>query len=202
MYLVNHHKWRACCADQGAIYSALEFGRRRTVASESLVADRPNACLELRQGVLEARRAPPILQTHLKCPSPALAGASGIRPFGEQRLRGGRPDVRSTAAMNGNDSTVDPARLRHVHSSFERHPFMQTIGASLDVLGPGRCRVKVPWRSDLTQQHGYLHAGVIASLADTASGYALFTLVDGEDTSLITVEFKFNFLAPAQGSRA
>lgn len=91
------------------------------------------------------------------------------------------------------------ARLASVSDSFNRQPFMRLIGASLTVLGYGRCRITLPWREDLTQQHGYVHAGVLGAIADTAAGYAVFTTLDEADTQLITVGFTFNFVAPARG---
>ena len=77
---------------------------------------------------------------------------------------------------------------------------MTTIGATLTRVEAGEVVIEVPHREDLTQQHGFLHAGVIASIADSACGYAAFTLMP-EDHAVLSVEFKQNLLAPAKGER-
>jgi uncharacterized protein (TIGR00369 family) len=63
---------------------------------------------------------------------------------------------------------------------------------------PGEVTIEMPVRADLSQQHGYLHAGVVTSLIDTACGYAALSLMP-PDSEVLTVEFKVNFLAPASG---
>lgn len=78
---------------------------------------------------------------------------------------------------------------------------MAHIGASLGKVEPGRVEIMVPFRPELTQQHGFFHAGVIATIADSAGGYAAFTLF-GADSGVLTVEFKLNLLAAADGERA
>ena len=85
-----------------------------------------------------------------------------------------------------------------VRASFARQPFMTLLGAEITGLGPGTCEVTLPYRPELTQQHGFLHAGVVATLADNACGYAAFTLMPA-DASVLTVEFKLNLMAPAEG---
>jgi uncharacterized protein (TIGR00369 family) len=85
-----------------------------------------------------------------------------------------------------------------VVASFERQTLMRTIGARISALGPGTCALEMPVRPDLCQQHGFVHAGVTTALADTAAGYAAFTLMPG-DSSVLTIEFKVNLLAPARG---
>ena len=87
-----------------------------------------------------------------------------------------------------------------VRSSFARQEFMATIGATLTRVEAGEVVIEVAHRADLTQQHGFLHAGVIASIADSACGYAAFTLMP-EDHAVLSVEFKQNLLAPAKGER-
>jgi len=87
-----------------------------------------------------------------------------------------------------------------VRTSFARQEFMTTIGATLTRVEAGEVVIEVPHREDLTQQHGFLHAGVIASIADSACGYAAFTLMP-EDHAVLSVEFKQNLLAPAKGER-
>ena len=87
-----------------------------------------------------------------------------------------------------------------VRASFARQEFMATIGATLTRVEAGEVVIEVTHRADLTQQHGFLHAGVIASIADSACGYAAFTLMP-EDHAVLSVEFKQNLLAPAKGER-
>lgn len=92
----------------------------------------------------------------------------------------------------------NPDYAARVHDSFERMAAMRLIGARIGDLEPGRCTVELPARADLTQQHGYVHGGVLAMIADTAGGYAAFTLMPAE-ASVLAVEFKLNLLAPARG---
>jgi uncharacterized protein (TIGR00369 family) len=87
-----------------------------------------------------------------------------------------------------------------VRASFARQGAMRLIGARLLALRPGYCAIELPYREDLTQQHGYVHAGVVATIVDSAGGYAGFTLFPG-DSSVLTVEYKLNLLAPASGER-
>jgi uncharacterized protein (TIGR00369 family) len=77
---------------------------------------------------------------------------------------------------------------------------MALIGARLTSATPGFCEIQVPFRSDLTQQHGYFHAGVIGTVADNAGGYAAFTLM-AATSSILTVEYKINIIAPGNGER-
>ena len=84
--------------------------------------------------------------------------------------------------------------------SFERQGMMQLIGAKLIEAADGRAVIEVPYRSDLTQQNGYFHGGVVAAIADTASGYAAYTTMPA-DASVLTVEFKINLVNPATGDR-
>lgn len=98
-------------------------------------------------------------------------------------------------------ATSDAARetmLRRVRESFARQGLMRHLGAELNLVQPGEVRIRVPFREELTQQHGFFHAGATSAIADTAGGYAGFTLFP-ENSSVLTVEFKINLLAPAQG---
>ena len=94
----------------------------------------------------------------------------------------------------------DPGYAARVRASFDRQKAMRLIGARLTEIAPGRCTIELPYRDDLTQQHGYVHAGVISAIADSAGGYAGFTLFP-VDASVLTVEFKLNLLAPGAGER-
>jgi uncharacterized protein (TIGR00369 family) len=87
-----------------------------------------------------------------------------------------------------------------VRESFARQGAMQLIGARILTLRAGFCAIELPFRNDLTQQHGYIHAGLVSTIADSAGGYAGFTLFP-DDASVLTVEYKMNFLAPAVGKR-
>ncbi len=87
-----------------------------------------------------------------------------------------------------------------VRQSFAHQGFMRLIGAQIEGLAPGHCILALPARADLCQQRGILHGGVTAALADTAGGYAAYSLMPARSTPL-TVEFKINLLAPALGER-
>ncbi len=92
----------------------------------------------------------------------------------------------------------DPGFARRVRASFERQTVMDLIGARLTRVEPGLVEIELPYRRDLCQQHGFFHAGVTSTIADSAGGYAGFTLFPA-DASVLTVEFKINLLAPADG---
>ncbi|MHB8494006.1 MAG: PaaI family thioesterase [Casimicrobiaceae bacterium] len=87
-----------------------------------------------------------------------------------------------------------------VRASFARQGAMALVGAVLGEVRPGYCSIALVPRPEVSQQHGYVHAGILATLVDTAGGYAGYTLFP-EDSSVLTVEFKLNLLAPAQGER-
>lgn len=99
--------------------------------------------------------------------------------------------------------TFEPAfagYAERVHGSFSRQGAMALIGAALVDVRPGYCAIALAPRPEVAQQHGYVHAGVLAMLVDSAGGYAGYTLFP-EDSSVLTVEFKLNLLAPAHGER-
>ena len=85
-----------------------------------------------------------------------------------------------------------------VAASFAKQRLMQSIGAQLEEIAAGRVSIRLPFRDDLTQQHGFLHAGAIAAVADSACGYAALTLMPS-DAAVLSIEFKVNMLAPAKG---
>ncbi len=95
---------------------------------------------------------------------------------------------------------LDPDYERRVRASFARQAAMGLIGATLTAVEPGRCTIELSVREDLTQQHGFVHGGVVGMIADSAGGYAAFTLMPA-DASVLTVEYKINMLAPARGER-
>jgi uncharacterized protein (TIGR00369 family) len=94
----------------------------------------------------------------------------------------------------------DPNFERRVRDSFARQTFMTTLGARIARVTPGEVVLDLPWRPELGQQHGVLHAGVIASIADSACGYAALTLMPA-GAAVMSVEFKVNMLAPGRGAR-
>ncbi len=87
---------------------------------------------------------------------------------------------------------------RAVRDSFAAQPLMATIGARFAHVAAGEIEIRLPFRSDLTQQHRFLHAGVVTSALDSACGYAAFSLMP-EGAGVLSVEFKINLLAPARG---
>ena len=91
-----------------------------------------------------------------------------------------------------------PDYAKRVEDSFARQSIMDLIGARLATVAPGHVEIELPYRADLTQQHDYLHAGVVTTIADSAGGYAAFSLMPG-DASVLAVEFKVNLIAPAKG---
>jgi len=93
---------------------------------------------------------------------------------------------------------VDPEYARRCRESFARQPAMATIGIEIVEVGAGRVVLAMPHRADLTQQHGFQHAGIVATGLDSACGYAAFTLMP-VDAGVLTIEFKVNLLAPARG---
>ncbi len=94
----------------------------------------------------------------------------------------------------------DPGYAQRVRASFARQGALALIGAELMELAPGYCAISVVPRAEISQQHGYVHAGVVGTIVDTAGGYAGFTLFPA-GSSVLTVEFKLNLLAPATGDR-
>jgi uncharacterized protein (TIGR00369 family) len=94
----------------------------------------------------------------------------------------------------------DPDYESRVRSSFERQAFMSTLGARLARVEPGEVDLELPTRAELTQQHGFLHAGALASIADSACGYAALSLMP-PGAAVLSIEFKINMLAPAAGDR-
>jgi uncharacterized protein (TIGR00369 family) len=98
-------------------------------------------------------------------------------------------------------SPADPDFERRTRESFARQGAMAFLGAVLDKVEPGRVEISLPFRAELSQQHGFFHAGILSTIADTAGGYAGFTLFAPE-SGVLTVEFKVNLLAAAAGERA
>jgi uncharacterized protein (TIGR00369 family) len=94
----------------------------------------------------------------------------------------------------------DPDFRTRVASSFERQQAMRTLRIRIALLEPGRITLEMPFDEAFTQQHGFLHAGIVTTALDSACGYAAFSLMPPE-AAVLTVEFKTNLLAPAEGER-
>ena len=93
----------------------------------------------------------------------------------------------------------DPAFAERVRTSFDRQRFMGTLGARLERVAPGEVDIELPVRDALSQQHGFVHAGALASVLDSAAGYAAFTLMP-PGAAVLSIEFKINMLEPARGA--
>ncbi len=92
----------------------------------------------------------------------------------------------------------DPNYTERVRASFARQRLLVTLGAKLARVAPGEVEIHLPFREDLSQQHGFLHAGALTSVVDTACGYAALSLMPA-GAAVLTVEFKVNLLAPGKG---
>ncbi|MFC3678213.1 PaaI family thioesterase [Ferrovibrio xuzhouensis] len=95
---------------------------------------------------------------------------------------------------------ADPGFEARVRDSFGRQPAMRLIGATLGLVAPGLCEVDLPHNPQITQQHGLIHGGVVGMIADSAGGYAAYSLFPA-DSTVMTVEYKLNLMAPADGER-
>jgi len=93
---------------------------------------------------------------------------------------------------------TNPAFVQEVKQSFTEQTIMTLIGAALTRVEPGVIEITLPYRADLAQQHGYVHAGIITTIADSACGYAAYTLMPA-GSDVLAVEFKVNLIRPAQG---
>jgi uncharacterized protein (TIGR00369 family) len=92
----------------------------------------------------------------------------------------------------------DPNFERRVRDSFGRQRVMTLIGAEMASVTPGHCEIRLPYKPELSQQHGFFHGGVVGMVADSAGGYAAYSLMPA-DASVLTVEYKMNLLAPGDG---
>lgn len=94
----------------------------------------------------------------------------------------------------------NPDFERLVRESFLKQAVMATLGATLARVAPGEVEIELPYRAALTQQHGFLHAGIVATVLDSSCGYAAFSLMPA-GAGVLSIEFKVNMLAPAKGDR-
>ena len=92
----------------------------------------------------------------------------------------------------------NPVFAEEIKRSFAKQTIMGLIGAELSRVEPGVVEITLPYRADLAQQHGYLHAGIVTTIADSACGYAAYTLMPPK-SEVLSVEFKVNLLRPAKG---
>ena len=88
--------------------------------------------------------------------------------------------------------------FQRVHASFSQQTIMTTIGAQLVQVDAGVAEIHLPFRADLCQQNGFIHAGIVTTIVDSACGYAAYSLMP-EDAGVLTIEFKVNFMRPAIG---
>ena len=100
-------------------------------------------------------------------------------------------------ATNDDEPANDDVQER-IRASFDRQGLMRHLGARLGRIGAGRVHILLPERPEITQQHGYIHAGATSAIADSAGGYAALTVFPA-DAEVLTVEYKINLLAPAAG---
>src|SRR5438552_13584780 len=100
--------------------------------------------------------------------------------------------------MSGRFTPADPDFAARVRGSFARQRVMEFIGARMTTVEPGLVEIELPYRTELTQQHGFFHAGITGTIADSAGGYAGYTLFPA-DSSVLTVEYKMNLLAAGIG---
>ncbi len=92
----------------------------------------------------------------------------------------------------------NPEYDRVIRESFSKQGIMKHMGAEVGDVAPGRCEIRLPYSDDLSQQHGFFHGGVVGTIADSAGGYAAFSLME-EGDGILTVEYKINLMAPADG---
>src|SRR5215510_8281625 len=97
-----------------------------------------------------------------------------------------------------NFAAVNPDFENRVRKSFARQAFMSTLGATLTRVEPGAVEIRLPIRPEVSQQHGFVHAGAVAAIGDSACGYAALSLMPA-DTGVLAVEYKINLMAPAVG---
>ena len=102
--------------------------------------------------------------------------------------------------MSGKKLVADGDYETRVRSSFERQKVMETMGAEMTRVSPGIVEIELAYDARFTQQHGFLHAGVISTVLDSACGYAAYSVMPA-DAAVLTIEFKVNLLAPGKGDR-
>ena len=96
--------------------------------------------------------------------------------------------------------SLDPEFENHIRDSFVKQKLLETLNAEITLVRAGELHIEMPFDERFTQQDGFLHAGIVTTLIDSACGYAAYTLMP-ENSRVLSVEFKVNFLHPAQGER-
>ena len=100
--------------------------------------------------------------------------------------------------MNPKFEPKHPDYAARVENSFAEQAVMKTIGASIEAISPGAVEIELPYQSSLTQQNGFIHAGIVSTVLDSACGYAAFSLMP-KNAAVLTIEYKINLLSPAAG---
>jgi uncharacterized protein (TIGR00369 family) len=100
--------------------------------------------------------------------------------------------------MESKFEPLDVGYEEKVRESFNRQEIMQTVNAAIRAIRPCQVELEFPYQSSLTQQHGFIHAGIVATVLDSACGYAAFSLMP-KNAAVLTIEFKVNLLSPAKG---
>ncbi len=100
--------------------------------------------------------------------------------------------------MENSFTPKNPQYKERVQLSFDRQQVMSTLGASIIAIEAGKVSIRMPYSQTLTQQHGFIHAGIISTVLDSACGYAAFSLMP-ENAAVLTIEYKINLLSPAKG---
>ena len=100
--------------------------------------------------------------------------------------------------MTARFEPANPDYQTRVQHSFDLQQAMHTLGATLETVEAGRVIIRMPYDTKLTQQHGFIHAGIISTILDSACGYAAFSLMP-ENAAVLTIEYKINLLSPAKG---
>ncbi|MFN0120928.1 MAG: PaaI family thioesterase [Blastocatellia bacterium] len=95
---------------------------------------------------------------------------------------------------------MNPDYEAEIRRGFARQQVMQKIGAQITRIEPGLVEIALSFSAELTQQHGYLHAGIVTTIVDSACGFAAYSLMPG-DSGVLTVEYKVNLLSPASGEK-
>jgi uncharacterized protein (TIGR00369 family) len=121
-----------------------------------------------------------------------VAGESPLRSIHH------RPKLRNAMADITPFEPTAPDVQARIRNSFERQALMRHLGAELGLIASGRVHIVLPSRPEITQQHGYVHAGATSAIADSAGELAAITLLDA-DSDVVTVEYKLNLTAPAAG---
>src|SRR5450759_2974090 len=128
--------------------------------------------------------------------TPSTRRPSGSRASPRSSIRASATAGRSGNALMPDAKEID-ARIR---GSFARQTIMTTLGAEISAVRPGEVEIVLPFSDRILQQHGFIHAGAVATIADSACGYAALTVMPG-DAAVLTTEFKINLLSPAKGDR-